>query len=258
MLASALQVRFGPNLSKPKNLSKRILKPQAHLPGYSGGPCVGPCSEASRRAARRRRCCRQGAGRSNLLPTSDPLASWASTGLSTEGARSIQGVKHRRRSSFCLLCHTCSNNVAAWSGLNCFFPEIFSYFGKYLYCRSLSFAGASNVQEYASKVTQLKANWTTSSQLATPMNSGFQFAPESTMAERTFECPFLEEERHRHAMRVVMVLVFVMASYIWISLSLPKKAGYSRERGGFTQAVLGRIGAEGMKKLFACTCVVRT
>ncbi|CAE7351307.1 unnamed protein product [Symbiodinium sp. CCMP2592] len=78
------------------------------------------------------------------------------------------------------------HGVAVVVGLNCFWPVIFSYFGKHLYC--------------------------------------FQFAPQGTLElEKTYECPFLEKESHRHIVRILMVCVFVAVSYVWISLSLPKE-----------------------------------
>lgn len=78
------------------------------------------------------------------------------------------------------------HGVAVVVGLNCFWPVIFSYFGKHLYC--------------------------------------FQFAPEGTsQVQKTFECPFLEEESHRYVLRIVMVSIFLVVSFIWIGLSLPKE-----------------------------------
>jgi len=71
-------------------------------------------------------------------------------------------------------------------GLNCFWPVIFSYFGKYLYC--------------------------------------FQFEPESS-GLATRECPFLEKESHRLIVRILMVSVFLAVSYVWIRLSLSKEDG---------------------------------
>ena len=42
--------------------------------------------------------------------------------------------------------------------------------------------------------------------------------------QKTFECPFLEEESHRYVLRIVMVSIFLVVSFIWIGLSLPKEA----------------------------------
>ncbi|CAE7667153.1 unnamed protein product, partial [Symbiodinium sp. CCMP2456] len=72
-------------------------------------------------------------------------------------------------------------------GLNCFWPVIFSYFGKYLYC--------------------------------------FQFKPEITGLEKTYDCPFVNEESHRHVVRILMVSAFLAVSYVWIRLSLSEEDG---------------------------------
>ncbi|CAE7539836.1 unnamed protein product [Symbiodinium pilosum] len=72
-------------------------------------------------------------------------------------------------------------------GLNCFWPGVFSYFGKYLYC--------------------------------------YQFAPESAAKQKedTYDCPFTQDLGQRIALRIIMVLVFLMVSLVWIGLSLYKK-----------------------------------
>ncbi|CAE7708298.1 unnamed protein product [Symbiodinium pilosum] len=75
------------------------------------------------------------------------------------------------------------HGVALVVGLNCFWPEMFGYFGKYLYC--------------------------------------YQFAPEGTL-EKTYDCPFLEDAFHHHAVRFIMLFVLLAVSHLWISLSLPK------------------------------------
>ena len=47
---------------------------------------------------------------------------------------------------------------------------------------------------------------------------GYQFAPESE--EHTYDCPFTDSLDQRIALRVVMLVVFLVVALVWISLSL--------------------------------------
>ncbi|CAE7766664.1 unnamed protein product [Symbiodinium sp. CCMP2456] len=73
--------------------------------------------------------------------------------------------------------------VALVVGLNCFWPEIFSYFGKHLYC--------------------------------------YQYAPE-VIKQNAYECPFLPDFAGRVILRIVALVLMVAISGLWIWLSLHK------------------------------------